>query len=109
MAGLALPSRIIGRTFALVELVRSVADYILAPVMLKVAGVASGQGGLNAAGVHEAIWITLAITMASVLAGVALFLLGGAPLPRPDLEGWLAQKGPAIGSPNFAERVRQDT
>jgi Major Facilitator Superfamily len=107
MAGLALPSQIIGRTFALVELVRSVADYILAPVMLKVAHVASGHGGLNAAGVREAIWITLAITGASALAGIALFLLGGASLPRPDLEGWLAQKGPAIGSPKLAQRVRK--
>ncbi|HZZ62934.1 MAG TPA: MFS transporter [Roseiarcus sp.] len=107
MASLALPSRIIGRTFALVELVRSVADYILAPVMLKVAHVASGPGGLNAAGVREAIWITLAVTMASALAGVVLFLLGGASLPRPDIEAWLKQNRPAIGSPKLAESVRE--
>jgi hypothetical protein len=31
MAGLAVPSPMIGRTFALVELVRSVSEYILAP------------------------------------------------------------------------------
>jgi hypothetical protein len=75
--------------------------------MLKVAHVASGQGGLNAAGIHEATWITLAIAGAPTLAGAALFLLGGGSLPRPDLETWLAQKDPAIGSPRLADSVRQ--
>jgi len=35
-----------------------------------------------------------------------LFLLGGAALPKPHLEAWLAQKGPAIGSPKLAESAR---
>lgn len=42
LAAFSLPSRIVGRTFALVELVRSVADFILAPVMLGIARVVSG-------------------------------------------------------------------
>jgi hypothetical protein len=42
MAGFSLPSQMVGRTFALVELVRSEADFILAPLMLQVAQVSSG-------------------------------------------------------------------
>jgi hypothetical protein len=106
IAGLALPAQLIGTTFGAVELVRSEADYIMAPVLLKVAKVASGPGGLNAAGVFEATWITLAITGASVIVGLVLFLLSGAPLPRPDLEAWLKHNRVAIGSPKLAERVR---
>jgi hypothetical protein len=32
-----VPNQIIGRVFALVELVRSLADYIMAPVILEIA------------------------------------------------------------------------
>jgi hypothetical protein len=77
--------------------------------MLKVAHVVCGQVGLDAAGVREATWIMLHSTGASALVGVALFLLGVAPLPRPEFEGWLALKGPAFGSPKLTERVRQAT
>lgn len=44
VAGFALPSKMIGRTFALVELVRSEADFIIAPVLLGVAVTVSGGG-----------------------------------------------------------------
>src|SRR6185437_8630325 len=42
LAAFPLPSRLVGRIFARVELVRPVADFILAPVMLGVARVARG-------------------------------------------------------------------
>jgi hypothetical protein len=105
LAAFSLPSKIVGRTFALVELVRSVADFILAPVMLQVA---RASGGLTnqAAGIHTAIAITLMITATLTAAGIALYLIGGAGLPRPDLDAWIVQNRPAIGSPMLAEVLR---
>ena len=64
MAGFSLPSQMVGRTFALVELVRSEADFILAPVMLEVAQFSSAGGGLTADGIRQAIWFTVLITIA---------------------------------------------
>jgi MFS family permease len=107
LAAFSLPSRIVGRTFALVELVRSVADFILAPVMLGVARVVSGAMQPSAAGLRFSIWLTLAVTVALTLGGVALYLLGGAGLPRPDLVAWIEHNRPAVGSPPLAQKLRE--
>ncbi|HEY2037040.1 MAG TPA: MFS transporter [Steroidobacteraceae bacterium] len=107
LAAFSLPSRIVGRTFALVELVRSVADFILAPVTLGVARVASGALQPSAAGLRFAIWLTLAVTAVLTLGGIALYLLGGVGLPRPDLVAWIEHNRPAIGSPPLAQKLRE--
>ena len=67
LCGLPLQANLLGRIFALIELVRSAADLIIAPVMLRIARLASGS--LNHAiemnGFHEAIFITLMIAVAA--------------------------------------------
>lgn len=108
LAGFSLPSKMVGRTFALVELVRSVADFILAPVMLEVARVVSGGAHPTAAGIGKALWITLYITIALTVFGIMLYLLGNAGLPKPDLEAWLEKNRPAIGSPPLGQAIRAD-
>jgi MFS family permease len=107
LAAFSLPSSIVGRTFALVELVRSVADFILAPVMLGVARVASGAPQPDAAGLRFSIGLTLGMTAALTLGGTVLHLLGGAGLPRPDLIAWIERDEPAIGSPPLAGTLRK--
>ncbi len=106
LAGFSLSAKLIGRVFALVELVRSVADYILAPVMTQIARAASGQH-LSQHGVHLALGITLWITVAFTVLGAALYLLGGGRLSKPDLEGWLSAKGPAIQPTPLLSRLRK--
>jgi MFS family permease len=108
LAAFTLPARSVGRIFALVELVRSVADFILAPVMLGVARVASGALQPNAAGLRFSIWLTLGVTIAFTLGGVALYLLGGAGLPRPDLVAWIERNQPAMGSPPLVQALREN-
>jgi hypothetical protein len=106
LAAFALPSKIVGRVFALVELVRSVADYLLAPLILAVAQTVSRGTTPNAHGIAEALGITLMATGAATVFGIALHLLGGTRLPKPDLHRWLKQNQPAIESPTLAESVR---
>lgn len=109
LAAFSLPSKIVGRTFALVELVRSVADFILAPVMLGIARVASGGGTHpTAAGLHTALWITILITLAATVGGTLLYLLGGVGLPTPDIDVWIEKNRPAVRSPLVAETLRGD-
>lgn len=95
--GWSAQSSLLARIFALVELVRSIADFILAPVMTQVAHVISG-GKLTSAGVQAAMWLTLWITAAITAFAGALYLLGGAPLPKPDLKAWISENKPAIPS-----------
>lgn len=98
LAGLPLPSQIIGRVFALVELVRSVADYIIAPVLMRIAQNGSSGTSLDWGGVHEAVWITLWLTVAFALLAGAFWVLGSMKLTKPDLRGWLQEGKTAIPS-----------
>jgi hypothetical protein len=108
MAAMSLPSQIVGRALALVELVRSEADFILAPVMLQVARLESGGHGLTPAGIRQAILITVMITGGTTLLGILLYLgSAGRRLPKPDLAGWLDHTEPAFESPPFWARLRR--
>lgn len=107
LAGFSLPSKMVGRTFALVELVRSEADFIMAPVLLQVALVSSGGKELTAAGIKSAIWITILITIATTGFIVLVYLAGGAGLPRPDLKGWLKNNRTAVPSPPLGAALKK--
>jgi MFS family permease len=104
MAGFALPSKMVGRTFALIELVRSEADFILAPVILNLARRGSS---VTATGVHAAMGVTLLVALAGTAAAVLLYLAGAPGLPHPDLEAWLKGRSAAIESPELLAAVRR--
>ncbi len=102
LAGFSLPSNLVGRTFALVELVRSEADFIIAPILLQVAVVASGGALLDRSGVKIAVWIAIGVAVAATLAATAIYGSGGMRLYEPDLEKWLEsgdKNATAIDSP----------
>lgn len=98
IAGLPLVSQIIGRVFALVELVRSLADYVIAPVILKIADMNSAGGTIDWPGVRLGIWITLWLSVGFTIFGSFLWIAGRGGLPKPDLEAWLHQDEPAFNS-----------
>ena len=109
VAGFALPSQMVGRTFALVELVRSEADFIIAPVVLAIALAVSGGQTLTEGGMRAGVGITLLVTLVSTLAIVAIYLAGGVGLPKPDLHAWLEkpeEKRPAIRSPELGTALK---
>lgn len=106
LAGFPLQSQIIGRVFALVELIRSLADYIMAPVLTKISQQGSLTKPLDWPGVREAIWITLWITIAFTVIGVAMWVAGGMGLPRPDLRAWIKSNKPAFQSTPLLARFR---
>jgi hypothetical protein len=106
VAGVALSSNLLGRIFALIELVRSVADFIRAPVLLEIAAQTSHTQPVGPGGLHEALWVTLLIALGGTLLCAAIYAGGGAGLPRPDLEKWLKGEGGAVPSPKLLARLR---
>lgn len=100
LAAFSLPSQLVGRTFALVELVRSERDFILAPVLLQIAQIYSVAVPLTMNGIHEAAWLTLLVSLFFTLVIVALWIVGGTGLPKADLDLWLKDKEtPGLESP----------
>jgi MFS family permease len=106
VAGLSLPSQMLGRIFALIELVRSVADFIMAPVLERIAKVSSNGHGLAVDGIHEAMWVALLIAVSGTLLVVVVYLLGGARLRQPDIRAWVEGRRPAVNSPKLLHVLR---
>lgn len=103
IAGFSLRSANVQRVFALIELVRAVAAFMVAPILLRVAQVA-GAGPVE--GTRTALWICFAISVAGALAAVGLYVLGGKRPPKPELEVWRAGAEPGWESPPLLAAAR---
>ncbi len=104
MGGLSVPSTKIGPTFALVELLRSEAAFMLAPVLAYVA--ATSLPTLSA-GIRLAIGIAFGLLAIVAPLLLAVLLLGGVGPHRPNLAGWLRGESTAYHSPALAAAFRQ--
>jgi MFS family permease len=103
VAGFALRATNLQRVFAIVELMRAVAAFLIAPIFAHFADNVSG--GFNH-GVGIVLWIGFALAIIGGLAPVVLYRLGGAHPDKPDVEGFLAGEGPAYYSPPLLARLR---
>ncbi|MGA8355531.1 MAG: MFS transporter [Solirubrobacteraceae bacterium] len=103
VAGFSLPSASLQRVFAIVELMRAVAAFMIAPVF---AHFAATVGGSPDAGTGTALWIGLGIALGGGALGVAIYALGGARPQTPDIERFVAGEAPAWYSPPLLAKVR---
>jgi MFS family permease len=103
VAGFSLPSASLQRVFAIVELLRAVAAFMIAPIFVHFAS--NAPGGLDA-GTATALWIGLALAVGGAVIGVAIYALGGARPQTPELERFIAGEAPAWYSPPLLARVR---
>lgn len=103
IAGFSLLSTKLQRVFALVELLRGVAAFMIAPIVLHIAMTA---GSTPSAGIGTATWVCFAIAAGGGLFAIAMFVLGGARLQRPDLEAWDSGDEPAWYSPPLLAGLR---
>ncbi|WP_051450737.1 MFS transporter [Actinospica robiniae] len=103
IAGFSLRSNNVQRVFALIELIRAVAAFMVAPILLRVAQVAESN---PIAGTRTALWICFGISCAGVVIAVCLYVLGGVRPPRPALERWRAGAEPGWESPPLLATVR---
>ena len=103
VAGFSLPAASLQRVFAIVELLRAVAAFMVAPVF---AHFAATVGGSPTAGTEIVLWIGLGIAVSGAVAAVLLYALGGARARTPDLERFMDGDGPAWYSPPLLAAVR---
>lgn len=103
-AGNSLPAASLQRVIAIIELLRAIAAFMVAPVFAHFA--ATVGGNLNT-GTGIALWIGLGIAVSGAVIAVLVYALGGARAQTPDLERFFAGKGPAWYSPPLLAAVRK--
>jgi MFS family permease len=104
VAGFSLPSANLQRVFAIVELLRAVAAFMVAPIFIHFAATVGSNVDV---GTGIALWIGFGLAVGGALVGVALYALGGARPQAPDLTQFLAGQKPAWYSPPLLARVRR--
>ncbi|HEX4344018.1 MAG TPA: MFS transporter [Solirubrobacteraceae bacterium] len=103
VAGFSLRALSLQRVFAIVELFRAVAAFMIAPIFAHFAVTVSSDPNT---GVTIALWIGLGLAIGGAVLGVAIYALGGARPQTPDLDGFLAGRNSAWYSPPLLARVR---
>ncbi len=103
VAGFSLNSMSLQRVFAIVELMRAVAAFMIAPIFVYFA---ANVGGSLEAGTGIALWIGFGIAVGGALLGIAVYALGGARPQPADVERFLSGEGPAWYSPPLLARIR---
>jgi MFS family permease len=103
LVGFSVRSSSVQRVFAIVELLRAVAAFMIAPILLRVAVTA---GSSLSAGATIALWIAFGLSAGGAVAGVCLYALGRVRPPTPAFERWLAGEGPGWDSPRLLAAVR---
>lgn len=106
VAGFSLQSNSLQRVFAIIELLRAVAAFMVAPIF---AHVASRITGDLVEGTGIALWIGFGLAVAGAVFGVAVYALSGARPQTPDLDEFLDGDSPAWHSPRLLARVRAHT
>ena len=104
LAGFALPVYELQRVYAMVELLRAVAAFMVAPVF---AHFAATVGGSPTSGTETALWIALGLALGGGAAGALLYQLGRVPIRAPDLQRFMTGKGPACESPPLLGGLRE--
>jgi MFS family permease len=103
VAGLSLRSQNLQRVFAIVELFRAVAAFMIAPIF---AHFAATLGPNLVSGTGTMLWVGLALAASGAIIGVVLYWLGGARPQTPDLEKFMEGDAPAWYSPPLLARIR---
>jgi nucleotide-binding universal stress UspA family protein/MFS family permease len=106
LAGFSLRSASIQRVFAILELLRAVAAFLIVPILLHFATTLTG---LPTAAMNTALWICFGLAAGGAIAGVLLYLLARLRPPAPVLARWMGGQEPAWDSPPLLAAVRGKT
>jgi nucleotide-binding universal stress UspA family protein/MFS family permease len=104
LAGFSVRSAGLQRVFSILELMRAVAAFLIAPILLHFAVTPAGRPTLVTG---TALWICFALSAGGALAGVALYLLGGARPSAPAVQQWMDGPDPAWQSPPLLAAIRR--
>nr|HMO00971.1 hypothetical protein [Miltoncostaeaceae bacterium] len=104
VAGFSLRALNLQRVFAIVELFRAVAAFMVAPIFFHFAESVSDD---LVEGVTISLWIGLALAVGGGVLAVATYALSGARPQTPDIEGFIAGRSSAWYSPPLLARLRR--
>ena len=96
VAGFSLQAASLQRVFAIVELFRAVAAFMIAPVFVHFA---LTVGGNSQTGTRIALWIGFGLAVAGAVVAVLLYVAGRVRPQAADLDRFMAGEGPAWYSP----------
>ncbi|KUI39295.1 universal stress protein [Mycobacterium sp. GA-2829] len=103
VAGFSLESSSLQRVFAIIELLRAVAAFLVAPVFAYFAATVSED---LVEGTTIALWIGFGLAVVGALFGVVVYALSGARPQRPNLDRFIDGDSPAWYSPPLLARLR---
>ena len=106
LAGFSLRSAAIQRVFAILELLRAVAAFMIAPILLHFA---TTLAGLATPQLGTALWVCFALAAGAAVADILLYVLGGVRPAAPALNTWMEGQEPAWESPPLLARLRGRT
>jgi nucleotide-binding universal stress UspA family protein/MFS family permease len=104
LAGFSLRSASVQRVFAILELLRAVAAFLIAPVLLHFATTLTG---LPTAAFSTALWICFGLSAGGAVAFAGLYVLGGVRPQAPAIERWMGGQEPAWDSPPLLAAIRR--
>ena len=96
LAGFSLRSASIQRVFAILELMRAFAAFMIVPIL---AHFATSLTGLPTAAMSTALWVCFGLAVGGTLLGILIYVLGGATPVAPSLERFLGGSEPGWESP----------
>jgi nucleotide-binding universal stress UspA family protein len=103
LAGFSLRSASIQRVFAILELLRAVAAFMIVPILLHFGATLTG---LPTPAMGTVLWICFGIAAGGAVVGIALYLLGRVRPSAPALESWMGGQEPAWDSPPLLAALR---
>ncbi len=103
LAGFSLRSASIQRVFAILELLRAVAAFMIVPILLHFATTLTG---LATPAMSIALWVCFGLSVGAAIVGIGLYALGRVRPPAPALERWMGGMEPAWDSPPLLAALR---
>ena len=103
LAGYSLRSASVQRVFAILELLRAIAAFLIAPILLHFAVTLTG---LPSAAYNTALWICFGLSAGGAVVGVLLYALGRVRPTAPAVELWMGGMEPAWDSPPLLAALR---
>jgi MFS family permease len=102
VGGFSLMGSSLQRVFAIVELFRAVAAFLVAPIF---AHFAAQDAGSLIHGTSISLWIGLGLALGGAAVGVAIYVLSGARPQTPDFDAFLEGTTPAWYSPPLFDKI----
>jgi nucleotide-binding universal stress UspA family protein len=103
LAGFSLRSASVQRVFAILELLRAAAAFMIVPVLLHFATTVTG---LPTPALSTVLWICFGLSAGGAVAFAGLYVLGGVRPPTPAIELWMGGQKPAWYSPPLLAAIR---